>query len=274
VRKIPSSMLKAYAVFIFALLASFAGAQAYQPILQPHQYYPNLVGAPCAGCSLYTYAAGTTTPLATYTDATGGSQNTNPVILDASGSAAVWVGTSSYKFALLDTNGTTLWTVDQVTSNVQLLSGTGTAGYLAKWGTSTGLGFAPADYGVTAVNEFTFSAPVVFVSPVTVSGTSDFTGAVTLPNGEVISSTTPLAAAGITTLVAGTTPTPIPTALACVPSATCIYKLTNCGLNASSAVGTLSLGTVVAGTSFVVNSESATATIVTGDLSTVCWQVN
>jgi len=94
--------------------ASMASAQSAQPILQPYQHFVDGSGSPCAGCSLYSYQAGTTTPLATYTDASGTSQNTNPIILDTSGAASIWVGTNSYKFALLDTLGTTLWTADQV----------------------------------------------------------------------------------------------------------------------------------------------------------------
>ena len=60
-------------------------------------------GAPLAGGKLYTYAAGTTTPLATYTDQGGLTANTNPVILDANGQANVWLGTTgAYKFVLTD----------------------------------------------------------------------------------------------------------------------------------------------------------------------------
>ena len=47
---------------------------------------------------LCTYAAGTSNAQATYTDATGGAQNTNPVILDSGGRASVWLSeTESYK---------------------------------------------------------------------------------------------------------------------------------------------------------------------------------
>lgn len=95
-----------------------AGAQvAVSPILQPHQFYANsnIGGAPCAGCSLYSYAAGTTNPQPTYTDSTGNTQNTNPVVLDASGDATIWTAIgSSYKFVLQDALGNTLWTVDNV----------------------------------------------------------------------------------------------------------------------------------------------------------------
>lgn len=73
-------------------------------------------GNPLAGGKLYTYAAGTTTPLATYTDATGGTPNTNPVELDANGEANVWLGSAAYKFVLQDATGAVLWTADGIKS--------------------------------------------------------------------------------------------------------------------------------------------------------------
>lgn len=68
------------------------------------------------GGKLYTYQAGTTTPLATYTDSTGTTSNTNPIILDVRGEANVWLGTSAYKFVLKDSNDVSIWTVDNITS--------------------------------------------------------------------------------------------------------------------------------------------------------------
>lgn len=93
---------------------SLAHAQTVTPIVQPRVSFVDDKGKECAGCKLYSYSAGSTTPLATYTDATGGSQNTNPITLDPSGSATIWLGKNSYKFILKDTTGTTLWTVDLV----------------------------------------------------------------------------------------------------------------------------------------------------------------
>jgi hypothetical protein len=60
-------------------------------------------GIPLAGGKLISYAAGTTTPLATYTSATGLSANTNPIILDSAGrvAGAVWLTEGQlYKFVL------------------------------------------------------------------------------------------------------------------------------------------------------------------------------
>jgi hypothetical protein len=73
-------------------------------------------GNPLAGGKLYSYAAGTTTPLATYTDATGGTPNTNPVELDANGEAPVWLGQDAYKFILKDADDATIWTADGIKS--------------------------------------------------------------------------------------------------------------------------------------------------------------
>jgi len=72
-------------------------------------------GLPLVGGKLYTYAAGTTTPLATYTDHTANTSNTNPVILDSVGEADVWLPeTTAYKYVLKDADDVTLFTVDYV----------------------------------------------------------------------------------------------------------------------------------------------------------------
>lgn len=70
-------------------------------------------GKPLAGGLLYTYQAGTTTPQATYVDQAGVTQNTNPVVLDSTGSADVWFGFGlSYKLVLTDSVGNTIYTKD------------------------------------------------------------------------------------------------------------------------------------------------------------------
>jgi hypothetical protein len=71
-------------------------------------------GAPLAGGLLYTYAAGTSTPLATYTDQTGLTPNANPVVLNSAGEADVWLSTANYKLVLKDASGVTQWTQDTV----------------------------------------------------------------------------------------------------------------------------------------------------------------
>jgi microcystin-dependent protein len=82
------------------------------PWIRP-QFFDNN-GDPLASGKLYSYAAGTTTPLATYTTASGAVENANPVILDANGRAPVYLSQSSYKFVLKDSSDVTIWTEDNV----------------------------------------------------------------------------------------------------------------------------------------------------------------
>lgn len=82
------------------------------PLLR--QRFFDVNGLPLAGGQLFTYAAGTTTPQATYSNQTG-TANANPVVLDAYGYADVWVDpTLAYKFKLEDVNNNVQWTVDSV----------------------------------------------------------------------------------------------------------------------------------------------------------------
>jgi hypothetical protein len=80
----------------------------------PKMQFFTAAGIPLVGGKLYTYASGTTVPLATYTDDTGNTANTNPVILDSRGEASVWIGPSKYTFVLEDANDNLIWTVDGV----------------------------------------------------------------------------------------------------------------------------------------------------------------
>ncbi len=84
-------------------------------------------GVPLAGGQLFSYQAGTSTPLATYADPLGATPNANPVILDAYGRANVFLGNSYYKLVLEDSLGNVLWTEDNIngtTSINTLRSGT------------------------------------------------------------------------------------------------------------------------------------------------------
>ena len=88
-------------------------------------------GAPLAGGLLYTYEAGSTTPLASYTDSTGNFANTNPIVLDSRGEANVWLGAASYKFALYDSTNVLIWTVDNITGSTFASNATGTGSQVA-----------------------------------------------------------------------------------------------------------------------------------------------
>lgn len=79
-------------------------------------------GAPAAGYFLYSFAAGTTTPQATYSDYDLQTQNDNPIELDAAGRSANPIFLSqdgSYKFELASTDAVTppaspIWSRDNV----------------------------------------------------------------------------------------------------------------------------------------------------------------
>jgi len=72
-------------------------------------------GVPLSGGKVYTYEAGTSTPLATYDSSAGTGANDNPTILDSRGEADIWfqVG-QAYKVVLKDSDGETIWTVDDL----------------------------------------------------------------------------------------------------------------------------------------------------------------
>lgn len=92
----------------------------------PVQKFFDNNGNPLVGGLLFTYQAGTTTPIATYQDSGGGSPNTNPVVLNFRGEANVWLDISAtYKFVLspsTDTDPPTnpIWTVDNIVVPISL----------------------------------------------------------------------------------------------------------------------------------------------------------
>jgi hypothetical protein len=89
------------------------------------QFFTN-TGAVLTGGKLYTYAAGTTTPLASYTTSAGNVARTNPIVLDAAGrvpgGGEIWITSASYKFVLTDSTDVLIATYDNI-------SGIGAASY-------------------------------------------------------------------------------------------------------------------------------------------------
>ncbi|CAB4146466.1 hypothetical protein UFOVP501_27 [uncultured Caudovirales phage] len=85
-------------------------------IPSPVMQFTDATGAPLVGGKVYTYAAGTTTPLASYTSYAATSSNTNPVILDSRGEAAIWFGNATYKVILKDSTDTLIWTSDNISA--------------------------------------------------------------------------------------------------------------------------------------------------------------
>lgn len=111
-------------------------------------------GNPLVGGKLYSYEAGTSTPLATYANYDASTTNTNPVILDSRGEANVWLSSSYYKLKLTDSNNVEIWTVDNIggfatMADVQAIVDQVLEGLAASTGSSL-IGFIQAGTGAVA----------------------------------------------------------------------------------------------------------------------------
>ena len=86
------------------------------PIGNGFQFFNN-DGLPLNAGKIFTYQAGSTTPLATYTDSSGLIANTNPIILGTDGRppSTVWLSQGFfYKFVLTDSSDVTIQTYDNL----------------------------------------------------------------------------------------------------------------------------------------------------------------
>jgi len=113
------------------------------PIGNGFQFFTT-TGLPLAGGYLYTYQAGSTTPLTTYTDNGGTISNTNPIQLGTDGRppAEIWLTYGvNYKFVLADSTNAVIQTYDNLYGiiGVQATSGaTIPAGLISMWSGSIG----------------------------------------------------------------------------------------------------------------------------------------
>jgi hypothetical protein len=106
---------------VVAFLVILAGTGLPQAALAPvgKQQFFDASGRPLSGGKVYTYVAGTTTPLATYTDSTMATENSNPIVLDAGGFSAIWLNPAqTYKFIVKTSLGVTISTTDNLTAAV------------------------------------------------------------------------------------------------------------------------------------------------------------
>ena len=86
------------------------------PVGNGQQFFNNN-GLPNAGGLIYTYQAGSSTLLTTYTTVNGTIANTNPIVLDAYGRtpSEIWMQTGySYKFVIQTSAAVTLQTLDNL----------------------------------------------------------------------------------------------------------------------------------------------------------------
>ena len=108
------------------------------PIGNGQQFFDSN-GQPLNGGLLYTYQAGSSTPLATYTNISGNVANTNPIVLDSAGRLAneVWLTYGYfYKFVLQTSAATTLGTYDNIYGIIGVQASSGTTiptGMISLW---------------------------------------------------------------------------------------------------------------------------------------------
>jgi hypothetical protein len=132
-------------------------------------------GLPLVGGKLFTYAAGTTTPLASYVDHNGVTQNTNPVILDSNGQADIWLpDTTSYKYVLKTSADVLLYTVDYVA--VPVTTNSFASPPVIGSGTPNAATFTTLNVTGAAI----FESTADFTDPVTFDSTVGITGKLTL----------------------------------------------------------------------------------------------
>ena len=81
----------------------------------PYQQFFDDNGDPLSGGKIFTYASGTSTPKAAYTTSVGDVEQTNPIILDSSGRATIFIN-GAYKYVVKDSADATIETVDAVSS--------------------------------------------------------------------------------------------------------------------------------------------------------------
>lgn len=156
------------------------------------QFFDNN-GVILSGGRLYTYSAGSSTPLPTYADSGAVTLNTNPIILDSAGRVPgeIWVDSSSIaKFILKNANDVLIGTWDNIPSLVSSLNLTGTNNgvvYFDSVGTftsGTNLTFDGTNLSVagatTIGSNLNVTGPSALTGNVTASGALSVTGNTTL----------------------------------------------------------------------------------------------
>ncbi|GAA0260668.1 hypothetical protein [Rhodanobacter caeni] len=99
-------------------------------LINPAPQFFTVDGKVLAGGNLYFTDTGTSNPRPTYADPGLSAENTNPVILDASGraNADIWMD-GVYRVVLKDSSGATMWTRDDVQGPADLPGLAGQEGY-------------------------------------------------------------------------------------------------------------------------------------------------
>lgn len=150
-----------------------------------------------SGGQLFTYQAGSTTAMATWTDSTQAVQNANPIIFDAYGRLPqeVWLqGSQAYKFVLKDASNNVLGTYDNIsgindttTSNTEWAASGFTPTYVSAT-SFTVLGNQTALFTPNRRVQASVSAGIVYGSVASATFSSVTTVVVTMDAGQAIDS--------------------------------------------------------------------------------------
>lgn len=172
------------------------------PVVKQQLFDQN--GLVLSGGLVCTYQSGTTTPQATYTDSTGTVQNANPVVLDSSGRANIWLIGAAYKIVVAGggscaSPSNLQYTVDGVPAGVFLNGNNSWTGNETHSGTETFTGPLVTNDGGTLNG--TFAGNPNFSGTVTFSNNPIFSAGVTAPFFS--SSATNQAATGVLRLASG-----------------------------------------------------------------------
>lgn len=107
-------------VTFFLIVYCAVAQQNFSLMSDPHHIFVDKNGRPLSGGKVYTCSAGVTcpgNPQATFTDSSGTVQNANPVVLDYTGYASIWLAQGAYKIVVTDANGVQQWTQDNITGS-------------------------------------------------------------------------------------------------------------------------------------------------------------
>jgi len=215
-------------------------------------------GNPLVGGKVYTYAAGTSTPLATFTDYGGATPNANPVILNSRGEASIWFGTAAYKLELYTAATVLIWTADNVSASTPVVYGTGVAAALA---INVGTAGSILVNGGALVGTTLSASGTATMAAINASGTVAMAGAATVG--------TTLGVTGVATFgVANTTPASIKLLNSAAGTSSILFRNasdagTNASINVDNATGILGItatyGLSVTGTLGVTGTSTMAA---------------
>lgn len=128
----------------------------------PIQQFFDADGDPLASGRLYTYEAGTSTPIAVYSDVDLTIPYSNPIVLDSAGRTAgpVYPPVTAVKYVLKDANLVTIWTADDVIASAPATAATPAC-------VAPVITVQPANTTIVHGNSATLTVTVTGTSPIT-----------------------------------------------------------------------------------------------------------